>query len=65
MQEEIVVHGGNEGAAFEELDAVFTAVSPFLLVLQKRKKNREKSSNESSPANAIADVAPANAIADV
>ena len=61
MQEEIVIHGGNKGAAFQELDAVFTAVSPYLLVLRERKKNREKSSNE--PANEIA--GNGNAVADV
>ena len=61
MTEEIAVHGRK--TALKELDAVFTAVSPFVLVLKQRKKDRAKKSPAmlEIPANEI----PANDIADV
>ena len=63
MQEEIgIVYGGNQEAAFKEIDCVYTAVSPFVSVLQKQKKNRKSKSSNKSSANKIA---PANVIADV
>ena len=42
MDEEIVLQG-NADAALQELDEVFTAVTPFMKLLQKRKKDRSNS----------------------
>ena len=46
MDEEIVLQG-NADTALQELDEVFTAVTPFMKLLQKQKKD-QSNSNESS-----------------
>ena len=49
MQDKIVVvHRGNQDAALEGLHSVFSALSPFILVLKEQKKNRQSQLNELS-----------------